>query len=176
MDLDMETEDEDEREHRKWRKNATSYEPEKDRKFTLIDHVIGFHTDASGIVVTSLSDTESEASISGSPTPLEHSDLNQPGSQGFTLSPSLLTHLLNSQREHFSVPHKSQEKGLILYRPLGIPPGPQIVQQWPAPESNQQYDSSRFEELDEDEDTGMGMGENDSGGMEIDMEEPMQLD
>jgi hypothetical protein len=44
------------------------------------------------------------------------------------------------------------------------------VQQWPG-----QDDSSRFEELDDDENTAMG-GQEDTGGMEIDMEEPMELD
>lgn len=35
-------------------------------------------------------------------------------------------------------------------------------------------DSGRFEELDEDEDQGTGLPE--TGGMDLDMEEPMQLD
>jgi hypothetical protein len=121
------------------------------------------------VVVTSLSDTESEDSSTESISSSKRSDLKQPGAQGFTLSPSLLTHLLNSQRNHFA-PTPHQEKGLILYRPLGIPPAPDIVQQWPA-----QDDSSRFEELDDDENTAMG-GQEDTGGMEIDMEEPMELD
>lgn len=66
------------------------------------------------------------------------------------------------------MPH--QEKGLILYRPLGITPAPNIVQHWPA-----QDDSNRFEELDDDETTEMA-GHDDSRGMEIDIEEPMELD
>jgi hypothetical protein len=113
------------------------------------------------VVVTSLSDTESEDSSTESISSSKRSDLNQPGAQGFTLSPSLLTHLLNSQRNHFAP---------TPYKPLGIPPAPDIVQQWPG-----QDDSSRFEELDDDENTTMG-GQEDTGGMEIDMEEPMELD
>jgi hypothetical protein len=167
MDVDMEMDDERKRDHSKWRRNTTSYEPEKDRKSPPIRQAK--HTDLAGVVVTSLSDTESEDSSTESISSSKRSDLKQPGAQGFTLSPSLLTHLLNSQRNHFA-PTPHQEKGLILYRPLGIPPAPDIVQQWPA-----QDDSSRFEELDDDENTAMG-GQEDTGGMEIDMEEPMELD
>ena len=168
MDLDMEMDEEEgKRDHSKWRRNTTSYEPEKDRKSPI--SCLDKYTDLAGVVVTSLSDTESEDSSSESISSSQRSDLNQPGAQGFTLSPSLLTHLLNSQRNHFA-PTPHQEKGLILYRPLGIPPTPDIVQQWPG-----QDDSSRFEELDDDENTAMG-GQEDTGGMEIDMEEPMELD
>jgi hypothetical protein len=169
MDLDMDEESETGRPHVRWRKNTSSYEPEKDRK-SLYSSFAMADADCIGVVVTSLSDTESEGSstdVSSSPKP---SDLNQPGSQGFTLSPSLLTHLLNTQRDQFATPLPQQEKGLILYRPLGIPPAPQIVQQWSG-----QDDSSRFEELDDDENTEM-TGHDNSGGMEVDMEEPMELD
>lgn len=65
----------------------------------------------------------------------------------------------------------------MLYRPLGIPPAaasPEIVQQWPGPSEMQMDDSGRFEELDEDED--QTAGHHDSGEMDLDMEEPMQLD
>lgn len=169
MDLDMDGEDEGPRHHSRWRKGTSSYEPEKDRKSPQIVHGIT-DTNGTGVVVTSLSDTESEDSSTESSSSRKPIDLNQPGAQGFTLSPSLLTHLLNTQRGQFAPPPPHQEKGLILYRPLGIPPGPDIVQQWPG-----QDDSSRFEELDDDENTNMG-GQNDTGGMEIDMEEPMELD
>lgn len=170
MDLDMDSDDEDQREHTRWRKNASSYEPEKDRQ-SPVPLSVNTHIDVlPGIVVTSLSDTESENSSTESTTPHKSSNLNQPGEQGFTLSPSLLTHLLNTQRERFTT-LPPQEKGLVLYRPLGIPSAPQIVQQWPG----QEDDSSRFEELDDDENTEMA-GQADSGGMEIDMEEPMELD
>ena len=167
MDLDMETDDEGERDNTRWRKKTTSYEPEKDRKSGPLPNMTD--ADLAGVVVTSLSDTDSEVSSSDVPSSPKCSDLNQPGLQGFTLSPSLLTHLLNSQRDRFA-PTRQQERGLILYRPLGIPPGPDIVQQWPS-----QDDSNRFEELDDDESTVMA-GHDDSGGMEIDMEEAMELD
>lgn len=62
-----------------------------------------------GIYVSSLSDTSSE----GEKTPPV---LSQPGAQGFTLSPSLLTHLLAMHRDQV-VPVVNQEKGLILYQP-----------------------------------------------------------
>jgi hypothetical protein len=174
MDLDMDTDDEDQREHTRWRKNASSYEPEKDRKLTSLPSG-STHTDScSGIVVTSLSDTESEDSSTEPTSTHKSNKLDQPGEQGFTLSPSLLTHLLNTQRDKFTT-MPPQEKGLILYRPLGILPAPQIVQQWPGQDFINQDDSSRFEELDDDENTEMA-GQADSGGMEIDMEEPMELD
>lgn len=127
--------------------------------------------DMSGIVVTSLSDSESEAPSSRSTSPRRAHDLNQPGHQGFTLSPSLLTHLLATQKNCFDFSQPPPERGLVLYRPLGIPPGSEIVEQWPGHENAVAGpgDSARFEELDDDEDQGMG-------GMDVDPEEAMQLD
>ncbi|KAL7424469.1 hypothetical protein Q5752_000153 [Cryptotrichosporon argae] len=86
------------------------YEPVKDR-----------------IVVTSLSSPTHASRSSRSPTPdgdydyASHSHLAQPGQQGFTISPSLLTHIMNAQRDQL-IPAPSAEKGLVLYRPLGIYP------------------------------------------------------
>lgn len=133
-----------------------------------------------GVVVTSLSDTESEASTSRSASPPARREFSQPGTQGFTLSPSLLTHLLATQRDHLRHPlaHPTPEKGLVLYRPLGLPPGgaPEIVQQWPGAPNGVDQDSGRFEELDEDEDQVVTQVDDQGAQMDVDAEEPMQLD
>ncbi|KAK8870121.1 hypothetical protein IAR55_000691 [Kwoniella newhampshirensis] len=111
------------------------FEPEKDR-----------------IVITALSDSSRSSSRSPSPDSIE-SQLSQPGSQGFTLSPSLLTHLLKTQRDKFNGPlgdMLKNEKSLILYRPLGIQNGTwtePVVKTWEGHED----DSRRFEEIAEDE-------------------------
>lgn len=130
--------------------------------------------------MTSLSDTESEASTSRSSSPPPRREFSQPGTQGFTLSPSLLTHLLATQRDHLKHPFNQSpaEKGLVLYRPLGIPAQdrPEIVQQWPCPPIPDIEDSGRFEELDEDEGQINGQMEDQGDAMDLDIEEPMQLD
>jgi hypothetical protein len=170
LDIDMDNDGADERDHARWRKHPSSYEPEKDSK-SPTPHIEALCNNT-GIVVTSLSDSESEAPSSRSTSPRRARDLNQPGHQGFTLSPSLLTHLLATQKNCFDFSQPPREKGLVLYRPLGIPPGPKIVEQWPGQSRDSNADfggSARFEELDEDEDQGMG-------GMEVDAEEAMQLD
>lgn len=130
-------------------------------------------TDRTGIIYTSLSSSPSRSrsrsrsqsrsrSRSGSP-PIELSTadlshledarerLSQPGQQGFTISPSVLTRLLAAQRDAQARGGRSNttynvninghsfpfdptvltpdimkgmnERGLVLYRPLGIPPG-----------------------------------------------------
>ncbi|WWC91852.1 uncharacterized protein L201_006799 [Kwoniella dendrophila CBS 6074] len=117
------------------------HEPEKDR-----------------IVITSLSDTSSSRGSSRSPSPefntAEEMHLSQPGMKGFTLSPSLLTHLLKQQREQFGMNGSlnQNQNSLVLYRPMGIPPGEwenSIVQAW---QTGQGYvDSGRFEEVNDDE-------------------------
>ncbi|ODN73420.1 hypothetical protein L202_07945 [Cryptococcus amylolentus CBS 6039] len=121
------------------------HEPEKDR-----------------IVITSLSDSDSRSSRSPSPevpeVELAQGRLSQPGEHGFTLSPSLLTHLMRARRDYdFQVPLsellRNNERGLTLYRPLGIPPGKwkdDIVRTWE--EAQADADAGRFEEIDEDED------------------------
>jgi len=142
------------------------YEPEKDR-----------------IIITSLSSPESsppppDRRRSMSPDSerrqysyAENRHLSQPGSQGFTISPSLLTHILNAQRDQFNhtPEYPSQERGLVLYRPLGITPDP-VVQQWNqndnVPLGN---DSDRFEEVDSDED--LTTGNNNDTMMGMDTEE-----
>lgn len=129
-----------------------------------------------GIIVTSLSDTESEASSSRTASPPPSRDFSQPGSQGFTLSPSFLTHLLATQRHSLKRPLHQQgvEKGLVLYRPIGIQlphVDPEIVEHWPGSHND---DSSRFEVLDADESA--TTGEQESADMDIDAEEPMVLD
>ncbi|GFZ50950.1 hypothetical protein JCM24511_08708 [Saitozyma sp. JCM 24511] len=162
---------------------TTWHEPERDR-----------------IVITALSPTSSRSS---SPETSPSRNLSQPGEQGFTLSPSLLTHLLAAQREHWNKPHISNlnfdqpksETGLVLYRPLGIPPGmlqnlpnvspamaDEVVRMWrQGMMLNVSEDESRFEDLDDDEDLEGGRGgadgavdtseamEVDEGGMDVDM-------
>jgi hypothetical protein len=112
------------------------YEPEKDR-----------------IVVTSLSSPEpssGERSPSPDPGPRrqysyeEHKHLTQPGADGFTISPSLLTHLMAAQSDDFRPAYNAvPERGLVLYRPLGIP-AEDVVKQWDE-------EPGRFEEVDDDE-------------------------
>ncbi|KAJ9125520.1 hypothetical protein QFC22_000481 [Naganishia vaughanmartiniae] len=101
-------------------KGKSWYEPEKDR-----------------IVVTSLSDTESETSSPGPSTPPidlstttdeiieipSAEKLSQPGSRGFTIHPTFLNQLGRmSEAERSRLPflpsrHRStQERGLVLYR------------------------------------------------------------
>jgi len=70
-----------------------------------------------GIVITSLGSSDSSQSSSPSSSPQRH--LSQPGAQGFTLSPSLLTHLLSAH--HTAHPSLPTPKELVLYRP---PPRP----------------------------------------------------
>lgn len=132
------------------------YEPEKDR-----------------IVVTSLC---SSPETSPPPPDMQHvppvnadkqSDysyehnrhLSQPGVQGFTISPSLLTHILNAQRSQ-TVPGPYSvhpERGLVLYRPLGIPGADHVVKEWaPAGHLYPDPDGHRFEEVDDDEDLSCG--------------------
>ncbi|GMK58453.1 hypothetical protein CspeluHIS016_0504850 [Cutaneotrichosporon spelunceum] len=114
------------------------YEPEKDR-----------------IVVTSLSSPESSSTRSPSPDAVarqpysyeEHKNLMQPGDDGFTISPSLLTHLMAAQSDQFRNPafHTVPERGLVLYRPVGVTPAQDVVRQW-------EEEPGRFEDLDDDED------------------------
>ncbi|WVF67243.1 hypothetical protein IAT40_001991 [Kwoniella sp. CBS 6097] len=137
----------------KRRKRKTVWhEPEKDR-----------------IVITSLSDASSSRGSSRSPSPEstsadEQLHLSQPGDQGFMLSPSLLTHLLKAQRDQLNgMTNNAQQNrnSLVLYRPLGIPPGQTttnsadaawtdpVVKSWQPGENY--VDSGRFEEVDDDE-------------------------
>ena len=109
-------------------------------------------------MITSL-DSSSSSSRSRSQSPPRRF-LNQPGSQGFTLSPSLLTHLLNARKDDlraYGLGHlaSKHDKGLVLYKPMGIPPGmDDIVKTWRgAPRLDE--DEGRFEDLDEDEDTSL---------------------
>lgn len=139
------------------------YEPEKDR-----------------IVVTSLDSPSPEPrspdlddmrsrSTTASPPPRdegqynyeENRNLSQPGSHGFTISPSLLTHILNAQRDQFGTqPNYSvepAERGLVLYRPIGGMPADDVVRQWQQKAKNQRPqipdpDGHRFELVDDDED------------------------
>lgn len=137
------------------------YEPEKDR-----------------IVVTDLSPEGSR-----SPSPETETDkrryslkdnqhLAQPGHQGFTISPSLLTHILNAQRDQFanSHPQTGPERGLVLYRPIPFNNNPQsVVEEWSgAPRLSQIPDSGRFEEVDDDED--LSMDQNAVVGVPVGME------
>lgn len=131
------------------------YEPEKDR-----------------IVITSLSSPEgSPPPDTAHPYPFadddgngngrtysfnENRNLSQPGAHGFTISPSLLTHIINAQRnQSVQTPYvPGGERGLVLYRPIGTPAADNVVKEWhpghhhtiPDP------DGDRFEEVDDDED------------------------
>ena len=137
------------------------YEPEKDRQLCF-----GYQeqsADRPGIVITSLEDTPSPTSShvsleDDSPT---RRQLEQPGLQGFTLSPSLLTHLLKAQKDNlhpFPFPAAQQEKGLVLYQPITLPPEWQeVVRAWQGQPELRTGDEGRFEELDEDEDASLGM-------------------
>jgi hypothetical protein len=152
------------------------YEPEKDR-----------------IVVTSLSSPESSPPPQGarisrahsrdaSPDPAsdkpysftENRHLSQPGSQGFTISPSLLTHILNAQREQlpFDVnAHTAPERGLVLYRPVpGM--GRPVVEEWNDANHVPLDDSGRFEEVDDDEE--LTTGQQQDANMDMDEETPWQ--
>ncbi|RXK41462.1 hypothetical protein M231_01170 [Tremella mesenterica] len=143
-DLDMETVAKT-----KW------YEPERDR-----------------IVITSLSDTSTSSSRSTSPNSRAIRTLEQPGMRGFTLSPSLLTHLLNAQRGDISTLHlpQSTERSLVMYRPAVLPPGfsdwarkmlpnvnldlpmqgSEVVRTWRGEPGVIMDDEGRFEELNDD--------------------------
>lgn len=166
------------------------YEPEKDR-----------------IVVTSLSSPESSPpppnrrgsspSPKRDPPPKEsyydyetNKHLTQPGTSGFTISPSLLTHIINAQRDQIVgggfQDSPSQERGLVLYRPLGIPAAEDVVKEWSAhgrrgssssrqkpPHQFPDPDAHRFEEVDDDEDLMsseqpvVGVPVDDDAGMDI---------
>ncbi|TXT10792.1 hypothetical protein VHUM_02297 [Vanrija humicola] len=135
------------------------YEPEKDR-----------------IVVTSLSSPESSPSPKREPPKDSYYDyetnkhLSQPGASGFTISPSLLTHIINAQRDQIVgggfQDSPSQERGLVLYRPLGIPAAEDVVK---YPDT----DGHRFEVVDDDEDlmsaepAVVGMPVDDDAGMDV---------
>ncbi|TYJ58016.1 hypothetical protein B9479_001375 [Cryptococcus floricola] len=141
------------------------HEPDKDR-----------------IVITSLSDSDSRSSRSPSPeVELAQARLSQPGEHGFILSPSLLTHLMKAHRYYdFQVPLnellRNNERGLTVYRPLGISPGKwqdDIVKTWE--EAQADADAGRFEEIDEDEahnfTQSSNLGERQSAeGMDVDTE------
>ncbi|WWC95029.1 hypothetical protein V866_001881 [Kwoniella sp. B9012] len=145
FDVEMNAEEEMEEignsDHNKRRRRKTEWhEPEKDR-----------------IIITSLSDASSsrESSRSASPEPTADDvrNLSQPGMRGFTISPSLLTHLLKTQRDQLSGRKVSPtSNSLILYRPLGISQdewNDDIVKAWKPDE--EYVDSGRFEMLDDDE-------------------------
>ncbi|ORX39368.1 hypothetical protein BD324DRAFT_649444 [Kockovaella imperatae] len=143
MDMDSDDEPPPSRSRRK----TKWHEPEKDR-----------------IIITSLGSSDSEVSPESTPSPeTRRRYLSQPGAQGFTLSPSLLTHLLNSSQ---SLPRPPAEKGLVLYRSMPIP-SDQIVNEWHGhPNIGHENDSLRFEEIDDDEiaETGDVTMEGSNGG------------
>lgn len=118
------------------------YEPEKDR-----------------IVVTSLSSPEHSRSPSPDTGPrrsgraysyAENKKLNQPGDSGFTISPSLLTHIIGAQKD-VHVPMPMPQRELVLYRPIGQPGvgREDVVKHW----DGEYVDSGRFEMIDDDEET-----------------------
>ena len=96
MDID---EEHGEGSRRRGRHRTQWHEPEKDREsrpgLTVADE--------SGIVITSLGSPSSSRSTS-SDRSCSSRHLTQPGCQGFTLSPSFLTHLIAAQRDQPSGP------------------------------------------------------------------------
>ncbi|WVR09571.1 hypothetical protein IAU60_006640 [Kwoniella sp. DSM 27419] len=161
MDVDMGEDPFDKRGKRK----TVWHEPEKDR-----------------IVITSLSDASSSRGSSRSPSPefdgQDHGrrNLAQPGNQGFTISPSLLTHLLHAQRDQLNgVRPPRDQRSLVLYRPLGIP----AAGQWPDSDAmaNEPYvDSGRFEVL-EDADVSGGNGHiAQDGDMDMDLDGDVEME
>lgn len=117
------------------RKERGWYEPEKDR-----------------IVVTSLSSSrDSSVDSRASDKPIH---LAQPGLQGFTISPSLLTRLLAEHRNRID-PNLPPEKALVPYKPL-LPPGAnwdEIVRMWRgdlAAADQTISDTGRFEEISDE--------------------------
>ncbi|ODN94862.1 hypothetical protein L198_05010 [Cryptococcus wingfieldii CBS 7118] len=166
MDIDMDAEPEphlgepNSIKDRMRKRKTVWHEPEKDR-----------------IVITSLSDSDSRSSRSPSPeVELAQGHLSQPGEHGFTLSPSLLTHLMRARRDYdFQVPLsellRNNERGLTVYRPLGISPGKwkdDIVKTWE--EAQADADAGRFEEIDEDEGRSFTQFSNLSEGMDVEPE------
>lgn len=152
MDLDMDEDVEEIPRRTRPRTRTEWHEPEKDRELT--QRLDSEHSSCSGIIITSLGSPNSSRDSSRESSPSNHDrHLSQPGEQGFTLNPSLLTHLLNSQRDNIHLPaYPPQERGLVLYRPLGIEPGtgrPSVVQEWQGEPPID--DTGRFEMIDEDE-------------------------
>ena len=145
MDIDDPRDDREELGTRR-RRRTQWHEPEKDREPSSTDLA-----DESGIVITSLGSPSSSRSTS-SERSSRH--LTQPGYQGFTLSPSFLTHLLAAQRDQCD-PRGSPSKSLTLYRPR-IPLA-KIVETWRGmPEVRDDAgpevrvdDAGRFEEVDD---------------------------
>lgn len=132
------------------RKERGWYEPEKDRESKLL----ASDSDRPGIVVTSLSSSrESSVDSRASDKPIH---LAQPGLQGFTISPSLLTRLLAEHRNRVD-PNLPPEKALVPYKPL-LPPGAnwdEIVRMWRGDVGAADQtisDTGRFEEISDDVD------------------------
>ena len=127
-----------------------------------------------GIVITSLgSSSSSRSSSSDRSSAQSPRHITQPGSQGFTLSPSFLTHLLAAQRDQFGVDPlggRKREQGLILWRPPAMPPGwpSEVVKTWGAA-SGSRGEEGRSEKMDDDE-----VGQDEIGEMDVD--EDMQMD
>lgn len=126
-------------------------------------------------MITSLSDSDSRSSRSPSPE-TEGRYLSQPGEQGFTISPSLLTHVMNVHRNgDLKGPLqdllKNNQKSLTLYRPLGISADrwkESIVKTWE--EARNYDDSARFEEIDDAEDFGNNVPSTGNGSEVMDIE------
>jgi hypothetical protein len=78
----------------------------------------------------------------------------QPGENGFTISPSMLTRLLAARDNTLPLPFPQQrEMGLVLYRPLGIAAEPDrdvrdVVREW---RGAMLEDSGRFEVIETEE-------------------------
>lgn len=115
------------------RRRTEWHEPEKDREYNIENRLL-----TTGIVITSLGSPNSSQSSSRSTSPQRH--LSQPGAQGFTLSPSLLTHLLNSHRNtHTAAP--AGPRDLVVYR----------SPTWDRSDLNVVSDANRFQEIDDED-------------------------
>lgn len=159
------------------RQKSQWYEPEKDSKLTNIKSRL-----TSGIVYTALSASSSRSS---SPDPKSASavQLSQPGDNGFTISPSMLTRLL-AAHNHPAIPPLfplNREMGMVLYRPLGMASTENfgakdvedIVREWQDKMRAGEH-SGRFESVDEDEDLTLNevvpvTVDGEAGDMDIDM-------
>lgn len=173
-------------------RGKTWYEPEKDRELSPQGSVMIDADKGTGIIVTSLSDTESEPTSPEPTTPpidlssttdeiieLPPADrLTQPGSRGFTIHPTLLNRLnrmsggadQGSRMPFRKVPDygQTQERGLILYRTPGRTFNG-VGRRPGGMESDDEEDTAdRFQLLPDDQDGEMMAVEPDDGvaGME----------
>jgi hypothetical protein len=175
-------------------RGKTWYEPEKDREYSIRfgQRVMMDANEGTGIIVTSLSDTESEPTSPEPATPpidlssttdeiieLPPADrLTQPGSRGFTIHPTLLNRLNRmsggaDQASRLPFPKvpgygPTQERGLILYRTPGRTFDGVGRRQGGMESDDEEDTADRFQLLPDDQDGEMMAVEGEDGvaGME----------